>query len=171
MNIITNETELGEVLKKIDANGRLAMDLEFIPERTYHPVLCLVQVACDQETFIIDPLKMPNLSGLWERVANPAIQKVLHAAAQDLDLIFKISSLLPQNVFDTQIAAGFAGYGYPTGYGKLLHHLLGITIAKTESFTDWLERPLSASQLEYAKEDVCHLLAMSDKLVEILQKQ
>lgn len=171
MNIIIKDQDLKEILQKIDANGRFAMDLEFIPERSYHPVLCLVQIATDEETFIIDPLKVQNLHELWKRVADPGIQTVLHAAVQDLDLIFTLSSLVPSNIFDTQIAAGFAGLGYPAGYGKLLQQLLGITIAKSESFTDWLERPLSESQIEYAREDVCHLLPMADKLSQTLKEQ
>jgi ribonuclease D len=171
MNIVATDNELERVVKNIDAHGRFAMDLEFIPERNYRPVLCLVQVATDEQTFVIDPLKIEDLSQLWQRVADANIVKVLHAAVQDLDLIFKVSSLVPQNIFDTQIAAGFAGFGFPTGYSKLLSQTLGITIAKSESFTDWLERPLSNSQIEYAVEDVCHLLAMSDRLVEILQSQ
>ena len=171
MNIIIKDQDLKEILQKIDANGRFAMDLEFIPERSYHPVLCLVQIATDEETFIIDPLKVQNLHELWKRVADPGIQTVLHAAVQDLDLIFTLSSLVPHNIFDTQIAAGFAGLGYPAGYGKLLQQLLGITIAKSESFTDWLERPLSESQIEYAREDVCHLLPMADKLSQTLKEQ
>lgn len=171
MNMIVDHGGLVEVLSKIDAHGRFAMDLEFIPERTYYPVLCLVQIATDQETFIIDPLKIKDLSELWKRVADPSIKKVLHAPDQDLDLIYKISAQIPQNIFDTQIAAGFAGFGYPAGYGKLLHQMLGITIAKTESFSDWLERPLSSAQLAYAREDVCHLLAMADRLAAILTER
>jgi ribonuclease D len=171
MNIVITNEGLERVVSEIDTHGRFAMDLEFIPERNYRPVLCLVQVATDQTTYIIDPLKVEDLSLLWERVANPNILKVLHAAVQDLDLIFKISQLMPQNIFDTQIAAGFGGFGFPVGYGKLLSQTLGITIAKSESFTDWLERPLSDSQIEYAIEDVCHLLSMADRLIEILKTQ
>jgi ribonuclease D len=171
MNIIIKDSDLKDVCQKIDRNGRFAMDLEFIPERNFHPVLCLVQIATDDETFIIDPLKVQDLSELWKRVADTNIQTVLHAAVQDLQLIFRLSSLVPNNIFDTQIAAGFAGLGYPAGYGKLLQQLLGITIAKSESFSDWLERPLADAQIEYAREDVCHLLAMADKTVEMLKGQ
>lgn len=171
MNITVNESDLKHICEKIDANGRFAMDLEFIPERNFYPVLCLVQVATDDETFIIDPLKVRDLQALWQRVADPNIKTVLHAAVQDLQLIFRLSSLVPMNIFDTQIAAGFAGLGYPAGYSKLLQQLLGISIAKSESFTDWMERPLSPSQIEYAREDVCHLLAMADKTVDLLKKQ
>jgi len=164
MEIVTTSDALEEICARIDVNRRFAIDLEFIPERTYQPVLCLVQLATGDEAFIVDPLAVTDLMSLWQRVADPEIETVLHAAVQDLDLIYKASSLVPQNIFDTQIAAGFAGFGYPIGYGKLLQQLLGITISKSESFTDWMERPLSEPQVKYAIEDVCHLLPMADRL-------
>lgn len=171
MSIITENTELLKLCDEIDSGGRCAMDLEFIPERTFEPVLCLVQVATDHGAHIIDPLALPDLRILWERICDPNILVVLHAANQDLDLVYGLSGLVPQNIFDTQIGAGFGGFGYPIGYGKLLNLLLGVTIAKTESFTDWLGRPLTNSQIEYALEDVCHLLPMYDKLCGILKEQ
>ena len=171
MTIIVDHNELRKLCEEIDANGRCAMDLEFIPERTYEPVLCLVQIATDHAAHIIDPLAMPDLTMLWERICDPRILVVLHAANQDLDLVYNISGLIPQHIFDTQIGAGFAGFGYPIGYAKLLQQLLNVSIAKTESFTDWLSRPLTHSQIEYSLEDVCHLLPMYDKLCNILTKQ
>jgi len=171
MDIATTADALAAICSKIDASKRFAIDLEFIPERTYQPVLCLVQLAVGNDAFILDPLAVKDLMPLWQRVSDPAIETVLHAAVQDLDLIYQASLLVPRNIFDTQIAAGFAGFGFPIGYSKLLQQLLGISIAKTESFTDWLERPLSASQIEYAVEDVCHLLPMADKLNDLLRKQ
>jgi ribonuclease D len=171
MSIITDQSELRTLCNEIDSSGRCAMDLEFIPERTFEPVLCLVQVATDHSAHIVDPLALPDLTILWERICDPRILVVLHAANQDLDLVYGLSGLVPQNIFDTQIGAGFGGFGYPIGYGKLLSQLLGVTIAKTESFTDWLGRPLTHSQIEYALEDVCHLLPMYDKLCGILKEQ
>lgn len=87
-----------------------------------------------------------------------------------MELIYRMSGLLPRNIFDTQIGAGFAGFGYQAGYSKLLTQLIGLFISKTECYTDWLSRPLSESQIEYAIEDVCHLLPMFDKLCEELVK-
>lgn len=171
MTIIHNQKELEELCKKIDANGRFAMDLEFIPERTYEPEICLVQVATDEEPFIIDPYEVRDISELWNRVADPNILKVLHAGDQDLDLMHLNCGLLPQNIMDTQISAGFIGFGYPIGYGKLLNQLLGISISKSESFTDWTNRPLTPSQIAYALDDVRHLLELHDKLVELLDER
>jgi ribonuclease D len=170
MTIITRNADLNTLCQDIDDAGRFSLDLEFIPERTYLAELCLVQVAIDREAYIIDPLVMRDLTPLWERIADPKLLKVLHAGDQDMDLVFAASGLIPQNVMDTQIAAGFIGFGYPIGYGKLLQQLIGITLSKTESYTDWSNRPLSDSQIEYALDDVRHLLPMYDKMAERLEE-
>lgn len=170
MDLITKQEDLQEICHEIDKGGRCAIDLEFIPERTYAPVLCLVQVATDDSAYIIDPLALPDLRYLWDRISDPHVMVILHAANQDLDIINSLSGKVPKNVFDTQIAAGFAGLGYPLGYGKLLNQLLSITIDKTESFTDWLTRPLTEAQIKYAVDDVCHLLPLYDRLRAKLEK-
>lgn len=170
MAMINQIRELEELCKSIDAAGRFAMDMEFIPERTYKPELCLVQVAVEGQAYLIDPLALGDLTSLWRRVANPNIAVILHAAEQDLLLVHNISGLLPQNVFDTQIAAGFAGFGYPLGYGKLVSQLLGVNLDKTESYTDWLNRPLTESQISYALDDAQYLLPVYDHLCEKLRK-
>lgn len=169
-NIITTTAQLDEVCKHIDEAGRFAVDMEFIPERTYEAELCLVQVATDDEAWVIDPLGQADMYPIWERIANPDILKVVHAGDQDLDLAYMGSNLIPQNVFDTQIAAGFLGFGYPIGYSKLLTGILGKSVAKTESYTDWRRRPLTDSQIQYAIDDVKHLLSMYDKLAKNLSK-
>jgi len=140
-----------------------------VPERTYEPVLCLVQVATDDGADLVDPIALPNLEPLWQCLNREDLLVILHSGAQDLDLIYGLSGSLPAKIFDTQIAAGFGGFGYPIGYGKLLNQLLGVTIAKTESYTDWTTRPLTQSQLQYAIEDVLHLLPMYDKLCSQLE--
>lgn len=170
MSIITNQEDLDDLCRRIDTAKRFCLDMEFIPEKTYSTELCLIQVALDDFVTIIDPLTVPNLKPLWERIADPDILVVLHAAEQDLDLVYTNSGLVPQNIVDTQIAAGFAGFGYPVGYAKLLHTLLQVSISKTESYTDWMIRPLSADQIEYALDDVRHLLPMWDRLEASLKK-
>lgn len=167
-NLISTSAALLEVCRQLDECGRFGLDFEFIPERTYSAQLCLVQLATDTDVFLVDPLALEDLSPLWQRMADPKLLKVLHAGDQDLDLMFTASGLLPQNIMDTQIAAGFCGFGYPVGYGKLLQQLLGISISKTESYTDWTHRPLSKSQLEYAVDDVRHLLPIYDQLKQQL---
>jgi ribonuclease D len=170
MTLISNPTEINRICAEIDHGRRCAIDLEFIPERTFAPILCLVQVSTNDGAYVIDPLAIPDLQPLWKRIADPEILVVLHAANQDLDIINSLSGLIPANIFDTQIAAGFAGFGYPIGYGKLLNQLLGISIDKTESFTDWMTRPLSDSQMSYAIDDVRHLLPIYDQLSTQLEK-
>jgi ribonuclease D len=166
--IIRDTAALTQLCKQIDNSGDFALDLEFIPERTYVPQLCLVQVCVEDFACIIDPLAVADLSELWRKVADPDISVILHAGEQDLAIIYHLSHLPPANIFDTQIAAGFLGFGYPAGYGKLLQQLLGISVSKTETFTDWMRRPLTDAQIEYALDDVLHLPAMATKLKEML---
>lgn len=164
MSIIVNQQQLDDLCQRIDKSRRFCLDMEFIPEKTYSTELCLIQVATDDLVTIIDPTTVPDLNPLWQRIADPEILVVLHAADQDLDLVYTHSGLVPQNIVDTQLAAGFAGFGYPVGYAKLLQTLLQVTISKTESYTDWLIRPLSKEQVEYALDDVRHLLPLWDRI-------
>lgn len=170
MTIITESSDLERLCAEIDAGGRFALDLEFIPERTYAPVLCLVQVATDTGVHIVDPVSKLNLHPLWKKLTNPNIRAVLHAASQDLDLIHKVYGVVPVNVFDTQLAAGFAGLGYQVGYARLVNQVLGVSLSKTESFSDWLSRPLTEAQIAYAKDDVRHLLPLFDKICHRLKE-
>ena len=169
MALITKEADLQALCDKLAKTDRCAIDLEFVPERTYEPVLCLVQVATEDGAHLVDPIALPNLSQLWEMINREGMLVILHSGGQDLELIYSLSGTVPKNVFDTQIAAGFGGFGYPIGYGKLLHQLLGVAIAKTESYTDWTTRPLSDSQIQYAIEDVLHLSPMYESLTARLK--
>jgi ribonuclease D len=169
MTIISQTKQLDDLCLEIDTLGRFSLDLEFIPEYTYSPQLCLVQIGTDKGVYIIDPFIVEDLSPLWQKVADAKIFTVLHAGKQDLDLIFNISNLVPQNVIDTQIAAGFLGHGYPIGYGKLVQLILDVSLSKTESYTTWNNRPLTQSQIEYALDDVRYLLPVYDRLVKLLE--
>jgi len=168
--LIVDASDLEVVLNQIDESKEFGLDLEFIPERTYYPIICLVQINVQEKVYLVDPIKLQDLNLLWQRVADPSIVKVVHAASQDLSIIFQRSNLIPQNIFDTQIAAGFLGLGHPAGYGKLLSSLFDIILSKTESFTDWQARPLSQSQIDYAIDDALHLLPLyhriKDELIE-----
>jgi ribonuclease D len=166
--IITSANALEGLCKQIDTAGHFALDLEFIPERTYIPQLCLVQICVGNTSYIVDPLSVSDLSQLWNKVSDPKISVGLHAGEQDLAIIYHLSGCAPANVLDTQIAAGFLGFGYPIGYSKLLQQLLGVSISKIETFTDWMQRPLTDSQIEYAIDDVRYLPAMEQKLREML---
>jgi ribonuclease D len=153
------------------AAGRLALDTEFMGEGRYRTLLCLVQLAIPEDSdaaeriAIVDPLA-PDLDGspLAAVLADPAIEVVVHAGRQDIALMRRRFQTEVSNVFDTQIAAGFAGLGAQSSYDSLLAELLGLRVAKTASFTRWDARPLSPEQLAYAREDVVHLLELAAEL-------
>lgn len=146
----------------------LAVDTEFIREKTYHPRLCLIQVATPQESAAIDPILIDDLSPLTTLLANPEVTKIFHACDQDLEVIYDALGLAVSPVFDTQVAAAFAGHRYQIGYGALVEDVLGVHLAKAESLSDWSRRPLDKSQLRYAEEDVIYLPGLHDALVEDL---
>jgi ribonuclease D len=159
---------LRELAAGARAAGHLALDTEFMGEGRYRTLLCLIQLAIpegvhsSERIAVIDPLE-EGLDGspLAEVLADPAIQIVVHAGRQDIALIRRWLGTEVTNVFDTQVAAGFAGLGAQSSYDSLLVEILGLRVAKTASFTRWDARPLSNEQMAYAREDVVHLLEMS----------
>ncbi|HEY3829956.1 MAG TPA: HRDC domain-containing protein [Solirubrobacteraceae bacterium] len=151
-------------------SGRLALDTEFMGEGRYRTLLCLVQLAVPDETAglrieLIDPLR-EELDGapLAAVLADPAVELVVHAGRQDVALVRRRFETEVSNVFDTQVAAGFAGLPAQCSYDTLLTQLLGVRVSKSASFTRWDARPLSAEQLTYAREDVVHLLELAAEL-------
>ena len=148
----------------------LAVDTEFIRERTYFPRLCLIQIASEEIAACIDPLKIEDLTPLKALLLDPGITKVFHAARQDLEIFLHIWDELPTPIFDTQPAAALLGIGDQVGYGNLIQQLLGVNLAKDHSRTDWSRRPLQKAQLRYALDDVIYLgqayLKMRRKLEE-----
>ena len=148
------------------AEGRLGLDTEFMPEGRYRPLLCLVQVVVGDEITLLDPLDGAGFdpAPLAEVLADPAVEVVLHAGRQDVALLRRQWRTDITSVFDTQVAAGFAGFSAQAGYLGLLHDVLRIRLAKSASFTRWDQRPLTPEQLRYAREDVEHLLPLTDDL-------
>jgi ribonuclease D len=155
------------------ATGRLGLDAEFMGEGRYRALLCLVQVAVDDDggtrVEILDPLEGFEPGELRAALADPSIEKVVHAGRQDVAILRRTWATEVRNLFDTQIAAGFAGHGAQTGYGALLADVLGRRLAKSASFTRWDRRPLSEEQLTYAREDVADLLALATALQDELR--
>ncbi|MBN1421481.1 MAG: ribonuclease D [Planctomycetes bacterium] len=147
---------------------RFALDTEFVGERAYRPRLGIIQLAWPDGDAVIDAVAIPDLSPLADVIADPSVEKVLHAAGQDLEILYWRTGKVPARIFDTQIAAGFAGMGERIGYAALVEQLLGVALEKSETFTDWLRRPLTSAQLEYALDDVRHLLPVRERLVEAL---
>lgn len=148
-----------------DARGaRIGLDTEFLREKTYRPKLCLVQVATDRGVYVLDPLAGLDITPLAELVGAADVEVCVHAGRQDLELFFDRFGVVPTNVFDVQVAAGFAGYGSNLPYGRLVQSVLDVGLQKGESYSDWCRRPLTASQLRYAADDVRFLLAATDRL-------
>jgi ribonuclease D len=153
------------------AAGRLALDTEFMGEGRYRTLLCLIQLAVPDQPGdgnpieLLDPLREGiDLSALRDALPDPDVRVVVHAGRQDIALLRRELGCEVTNVFDTQVAAGFAGLGAQTSYDSLLGEVLGLRVSKTASFTRWDARPLSGEQLAYAREDVVHLLDLADEL-------
>ncbi len=143
----------------------VGMDTEFIREKTFWPQLALVQIAIGADTtLLVDPLVPGMTQALAPLLSNPDVVKVMHSASEDLVALGWACGVQPSPLFDTQIAAALAGVGGGMGYQKLVAEITGVTLAKGETRSDWLRRPLSASQLEYAADDVTHLGALYDTL-------
>lgn len=149
--------------------GALALDLEFVRTRTFYPKLGLIQVADGHQQYLVDPLAIENLSPLWEVLRDEKIVKVLHSSREDLESIFYRFGDLPRNVFDTQVAAAFLGFGYAIGYQALVRMLLAVELPKNETRTNWTKRPLTAAQLMYAALDVAKLLPMREIVIRRLE--
>lgn len=151
----------------------IGMDTEFVRERTYWPQLALVQIAGgdalpDDGILLVDPLLPGMADALAQLLSDTRILKVMHSASEDLIALKYYCNALPQPLFDTQIAAALCGVGAGLGYQRVLQELLGVTVDKGETRSDWLRRPLSASQLHYAADDVRHLDALHRTLCERL---
>lgn len=171
MTLITQPPELEAFCERLSKIDVIAVDTEFMRERTYWPKLCLVQVAGGDEAAAIDPLAPAmDLSPLFELLRAPHILKAFHAARQDLEIFHKLmGGMLPKPVFDTQIAAMVCGFGDQVSYETLVGKLAKARIDKSSRFTDWSLRPLSARQIEYAIADVVHLLPVYRKLAARLR--
>src|SRR3954454_1579128 len=165
------QTEVERFAELAREHGRLGLDTEFMPEGRYRPLLCLVQIAVAGEVAVLDPLDGLDPGPLAEVLADPAIEIVLHAGRQDVAILRREWKTTFTNVFDTQVAAGFAGFSAQAGYNGLLHDVLKIRLPKTASFTRWDARPLTEEQLRYAEGDVEHLVALADEIGSRLEKR
>ena len=152
---ITTPAELDPYFQQRPA--RIGLDTEFIRERTFWPQLALVQMAVGQDILLIDPLIPGMTEALAPWLADESIVKVMHSASEDLVAFKWACGVLPRPLFDTQIGASLAGIGGGMGYQKLVAEITGVALAKGETRSDWMRRPLSDSQLQYAADDVEHL--------------
>jgi ribonuclease D len=167
--LVTSPGQLDTAVFRLQGAQRLAIDTEFMRERTYSPQLCLLQVASDADCYLVDPLAGLELAPLFELLADRAKPKILHAARQDLEVMLNASGRVPGPVFDTQVAAALLGLPPQVGYADLVARRLGHSIDKGQTRTDWSRRPLSDAQLAYAADDVHHLLQLHSELSVALE--
>jgi ribonuclease D len=167
---VDDPAALAECCDHLAGCSAFGFDTEFIGEDTFHPRLCLVQVATAERLFVIDPLAVGPLDCFWELVADPARVVVVHAGREEIRMCQHGCGRPPGNLFDLQVAAGLVGVGYPMGHGPLVWQLLKVQLAKGETLTDWAQRPLSAQQISYAYDDVRYLLPLWRQLTKRLEK-
>src|SRR6476646_9111095 len=160
---------VGELAEQARREGRFGLDTEFVSERRYRPLLCLVQIVVGERIEILDPLTDLDAAPLAAVLADPEVEVVMHAGRQDVALLKRSWNTEITNIFDTQVAAGFAGYGAQSGYDSLVRSLLGVSAKGAEGFSRWDRRPLTPYQITYARADVEHLLPMTDALQERLR--
>ncbi len=168
---LATSTDIARAAEFARQRGRLGIDTEFMSEGRYRALLCLVQVAVEDpeapggmRIVLIDSLSDADVTPLAELLSDPSIEVVLHAGRQDVAILRRVWATEMNDIFDTQLAAGFTGGSAQSGYGNLLGSVLGKRVGKTASYTRWDARPLTPEQLSYAAEDVVHLLELSDEL-------
>lgn len=166
---IDQDDQLAELCAIWRQQAAIAVDTEFMRSETFYPIAGLLQIGDGKGCYLIDPLAITNNDPLRELLLDPAVTKVLHSCSEDLEVFQRWLGIVPAPLFDTQIAAAFAGLGFSLGYSGLVKSLLGIEIPKDETRSDWLQRPLSIAQLKYAALDVAHMLVVYGKLLQLLK--
>ncbi|MDM8271727.1 ribonuclease D [Thermophilibacter provencensis] len=165
---LSTQDELIAFCERAATSKVLAVDTEFLRERTFFPKLCLVQVAAGNDIAAIDPISIEDLSPLAALLESPSITKVFHACTQDLEVLYDGMGVMCAPVFDTQLVAAFLGMRQQVSYGSLVEAYCGVHLAKAESLTDWSRRPLDPEQLTYAEDDVRYLPGIYDQMMSAL---
>lgn len=168
---VDSQKALDELLEELKGSTVLAIDTEFLREKTYYAKLCLIQVNNGYVQAIIDPLRVKNLKPLQSILTDENCVKVFHSGSQDVDILFHEVGVIPTPLFDTQMAAALMGFPLQVGYGPLVHAMCGVKLAKADSYTDWSRRPLTTNQLKYALDDVVYLPTMYQEMHDKLVKQ
>lgn len=171
MNLIDTTKELKSACKILKKQKVIAIDCEFIREKTYYPLPCLIQVGYEEGAFLIDPLaKEVDFTDFFALMQNKKILKVFHSGRQDIEILYNLSGKIPVSVFDTQIAAQACGLGECVSYENLVRIFCGVELDKTCRLTNWQLRPLTKEQLEYASGDVTHLIKCYNKISTYLKE-
>jgi ribonuclease D len=165
---IDTPEQLATLCEQIKKEPWLALDTEFLREKTYYPKFCLLQIATPEWVACIDPIALHQLESLFEAIYNPAIVKVFHSCRQDLEIFFQWTGKLPSPIFDTQVAAPLLGFQDNPGYAMLVSSLLSVNLNKAHTRADWSKRPLTEAELEYAADDVIYLCQIYQIMVQKL---
>jgi ribonuclease D len=161
---IDTPSSLDAFCQQLGAAAWIALDTEFLREKTYYPKLCLLQIATPDIVACIDPLALDDLTPLLAIIFDEGVTKVMHSGRQDMEIFFNLHGKPPSPVFDTQIAALLLGYADQIGYANLVREMLGVELDKLHTRADWSQRPLSAEQLQYAADDVVYLVEIYRKM-------
>jgi ribonuclease D len=170
MDLIASTEALAAACARLASHPFVTVDTEFLRETTYYPKLCLIQLASHDEAVLVDPLAEGiSLAPFFALMADGNVVKVFHSARQDLEIVWNLGGLVPEPLFDTQVAAMVCGYGDSVSYEQLANDLARARIDKSSRFTDWSRRPLTEAQLAYALSDVTHLVQVYEALLAQLQ--
>lgn len=165
---LSTQEELEEFCEAASRARVLAVDTEFLREKTYYPKLCLIQVSTGERIAAVDPILINDLAPLKALLENKDIVKVFHACSQDLEVLYDGMGCVCRNVFDTQVAAAFLGLRQQIGYGQLVETYCDVHLPKAEALTDWSQRPLDPEQLAYAEDDVRYLPGIYESMTKSL---
>jgi ribonuclease D len=168
IHYINTPDQLAKLCEQIKKEPWLALDTEFLREKTYYPKFCLLQIATPEWVVCVDPIALPKLDDLFEALYNPTIVKVFHSCRQDLEIFYQLTGKLPAPIFDTQVAAPLLGYQDNPGYAMLVSSLLNINLNKAHTRADWSKRPLTEAEIEYAADDVIYLCQIYQLMVQKL---
>lgn len=169
--LVENDAQLKDFLALCEKSSYMAIDTEFLREKTYYAKLCLIQVAIEGCTAIIDPFTIEDLSVMAPILTNQHVVKIFHASSQDIEILYHETGVVPDPVFDTQVAAALLGKSQQASYAALVQSFCQVTLPKKDSFTDWSRRPLSSSQVEYAADDVAYLPRIYHDMIEELNEK
>lgn len=168
---VTDTATLRDLVSRLREAPAVAIDTEFMRERTYYARLCLIQLGTDDIHALVDPLACEDLSPLCDLLTDESVVKIFHAGSQDLEIFYRECGVATAPVFDTQVAATLAGFQQQVGYGALVKEMLGVVLDKGDTYTDWGRRPLSDTQVEYAVNDVRYLPEVYRRLSEELERE
>lgn len=169
--LIDTDQQFVAFLERCKKSPYIAIDTEFLREKTYYPKLCLLQMGIEHEIAIVDPFKIRNLAALADVLVDPHIVKIFHACSQDVEILYHETGVVPSPIFDTQIAAAVLGKTQQASYSSLVSQYCDVNLPKKDSFTDWSRRPLTESQILYAADDVKYLPQIYYEMLAQLKKK